>query len=508
MLNRGKKTIFIQYVLRLFIIYSSLFTLLNAASVEATVSNTEVVKGNAVQLRIKAIGDRAVFPDIQDVGGNSVISVSQSTSSSFDYSNGQSKREHTTTKIVTFVPQHDMRIPPYEVQIDGTLYRTKPIEIRVVKSHAPTMQKSDKFALSIRTDKERVMVGESLIATVFFSMKNGIRLSDNPQYIKPNFDGFFVKEIKEEKVYQQGEYRIQELRYILTPTKEGNFTIGPAVAKLGEPDRSRPDMFGMFFTTVWSQISSNTVQVEVVPKAKDTDLVGHFSVDTTIDTEHVKANKPVNLTVTIEGEGSLEDFDFPEYEIEGVTVYSDEAKIETKIVGDRLHSRYTKNFAFISDRDFEIPARTFSLYNTKRNKVESLEIKGYQIAVEHEYQASTTPPLTLSQPPKESIKEGASYKVNSCKLVHWRYYLLSFMSGMLLMYLLVKLPLLISEMKEQYLLKESEALTILYPHLNQDSEIEAMVRRLYAKRDGDSSIKIDKKALRAMLKRVKRLKNR
>ena len=49
---------------------------------------------------------------------------------------------------------------------------------------------------------------------------------------------------------------------------------------------------------------------------------------------------------------------------------------------------------------------------------------------------------------------------------------------------------------------EEEALKILYSHMSDSAEIEAMVRKLYAKKNGDKSIIIDKKALNEMVESV------
>jgi len=45
-----------------------------------------------------------------------------------------------------------------------------------------------------------------------------------------------------------------------------------------------------------------------------------------------------------------------------------------------------------------------------------------------------------------------------------------------------------------------EALQVLYPKMSQSPDVEAMVRQLYAIKQGDKSIQIDKKVLKAMLK--------
>jgi hypothetical protein len=51
--------------------------------------------------------------------------------------------------------------------------------------------------------------------------------------------------------------------------------------------------------------------------------------------------------------------------------------------------------------------------------------------------------------------------------------------------------------------KESEALKILYAHMSEDVEAEAMVRKLYAKKNGDKSVIIDKKVLKALVEKYK-----
>ena len=52
--------------------------------------------------------------------------------------------------------------------------------------------------------------------------------------------------------------------------------------------------------------------------------------------------------------------------------------------------------------------------------------------------------------------------------------------------------------------KESEALKILYGHMSEDPKIEEMVRKLYARKNGDKDVKIDKKVLQEMVNRIKK----
>ncbi len=508
MQNYGKNIV--QKMIKSVLILFSLLTVLNAASVEATLSTTEVVQGNMVQLKIKAIGNRAAFPDIQEVGGSQVVGRHQGQNNSFTYINGEMKNERSTSLVLTFAPQHDMTIPSYSVNIDGTVYKTDPIVLKVVKSTAPQELNDNKFSLQMRSDKKSVMEGEPVLVTVYFSLENGVRLSENPQYNAPSFKGFLTKEVDKEKTYREGNRQVTELKYLLTPQREGNFTIEPATAKIGVSDTSRRDMFGRFFGTVWVPISSNSINIEVKSTTQNTDLVGSFYIENSIDKQQVKANKPVNLTVKIEGEGSLEDFEFPEYEIDGVTIYSDDAKVNTQVIGKKLKSTYVKSFAFIAADDFTIPARSISVYDTKTSTVKILEIPSYDVKVKVK-KTLVSPAKTKEKNAvvQTNIKQDDSMlpdvvekqeKVNN---VAWWMLMLAFASGLVLMYLFKYLPL--SKFKrEKSPYKESEALKILYAHINESKEIEDMVRKLYARKNGDKSVVIDKKELRVLVERYKK----
>jgi hypothetical protein len=480
-----------------------------ADGVEAIVSNTEVVSGNPVQLQIKATGDDAQFPDIQMIDGHSVIGTNSGSSSSYSYINGKMKSQHTTTKTYTFIPSQNVSIPSYEVQIDGKNYKTKPIEIKIVKSNAPVGQSNDMFTLQMRANKDKVMVGESLMVTVYFSLKNGVRLSQDIQYTAPSFPGFIVTEGGDQNAYIKGNYQVQEVRYILTAQQEGNFTATPAHAKVGVADRSRRDIFGMTFGTKWRQMVSNSLEIEVLPQTQESDLVGDFTLDTTIDAQEVKANKPVNLTVKIEGKGNLESFEFPKYEIDGVTVYSDEPKIETKVVDGELYSSYSKSFAFISEDDFKIPTRSFSMLTPKDNQLKELNVNAYDVTIK---KSSATPSSTLKPhtngmvqtkiaPPSPVKEERVEKQVEVKNVVAWWMLVVAFGLGMLFMAVLRWLPRLRTRSTSPY--KESEALKILYAHMSEDAEIEEMVRKLYARKNGDKDVQVDKKVLKEMVNRVK-----
>ncbi len=491
--------------------------LLYAASVEASLSSPEIVEGNIAQLKITAVGSKAAFPQITQIGDAKVIGRSQRQHNAITYINGKVHNEHSTSLIISFAPEHNITIPSYTVNVDGEMLKTKPLNLTVVKADRSIGQKTaanEAFFLSMKVNKSEVEVGEPLLLTVIFAVRDGVQITQDTEYTSPSFDGFVVKQLKDQRVYRQNEYQIQEIRYLLIPQKEGVYRIGPAMAKVGVADNRRRDMFGMFFNTKWSKIASNTVTVKVNPLPVEADLIGDFTVQSKIDHQKVKPNKPVNLTIEIRGKGNLDDFEISDYEIDGVTVYGDEPKVTTEVQGDHIFSRLEKHFVFISDHDFTIPSRVFSMYDPQTKKKSSLKIPSYKIkiiqAAGTQKNSSTNKDNTDAGIIHSNINQQVSHEKESQNerksasgyvISPWGM-IAAYMIGMLTMWLLFMLPWR-RWFKKEYFFKEDEALKILYPHMSEDKKVEEMVRKLYAKKRGDKSIVVDKKELKEMIERFR-----
>ena len=298
----------------------------------------------------------------------------------------------------------------------------------------------------------------------------------------------------------------------MTPKYEGNFTIEPARARIAERGRRKDDFFGTFFDTpVWSRIAANSIKIEVLPTPENTDLVGDFKLNETIDKSEVAANKPVNLTITISGEGSLEDFEGPKYEIDGVTIYSDDAKIESHSSDNRLVSSFEKKYVFIADHNFTIPSRSFSFFDYKTGEVKKLETKVHHIKVRGSGSAvpavihSSCSPTVSEHSAGPDLQTGGSEKAANwlSSIAPW-VLLLVFGAGVVFTLILLKIVPHIKWKRAINPMKESEALKILYPHINDDKKVEEMVRLLYARRGGDKSAVIEKADLKALVDRYRK----
>ena len=491
-----------KYLFILFVAFCFLFNFANATGVKATVNTQKVERGNPIQLRIEATGGATAFPNITSIAGEKVENSGESKQSNIKITINGTQKEVSTVRKYIFVPKHDMTIPSYVIRVGNSSYRTKPISIKVIEPNRTTtssLQKKKKISFLLKSKKHSVKVGELFMMKVYLSLSKNIRSPKTSNYIAPHSINFYIKQAGEQKIYEDNEHIIVEKRYTVIPKKEGNFIIEPAKIRLGHLDENRRDFYGRL-EMVWQDMTSSRLNIKVEPLNADVDLVGDFDIETKIDTQSVKANKPVSLTVKIKGNGNLEDFEFSKYDINDVTVYSDDARINSDIKGATLLSSYSKSFAFIGADDFEIPSRIIRVYNPNTNKIKELKIPSYVIHVKEKITA-VSPTNNASQDMMAKVKKNIVEKKTERKSIEWWMLLPAFVLGMFMMYLLHVFPKIWQRKGKK--VRESDALKILYAHVSEEKAIEDMVRKLYARKNGDKSVKINKNELKIMLERFR-----
>ncbi|SFV52562.1 BatD [hydrothermal vent metagenome] len=475
------------------------FTLLNAGSVEAEVDSDEVFPGDSVVLTISVVGENIKsLPNISSVGGVQVINSSRRSSSSFTSANGKAKMEITESLMLEFVPEQNMTIPSFQVKVDGKIESSEPIKISVNPLKKRTVS-SENFALDMELSKTEAFVGEPIIVTVKFRQKRNINILDI-EYQQPKFKGFFSKMIGKQRNYNKGQYSYMELRYLLIAKQDGEVRVDPARAKIAVSSGRR----GLWFSdrAKWSNLITDSPLINIKKPNGDFDIVGNYSLEDSVDTKEVEANKPVNLKIVLDGEGSLDDYEGMEFELAGVTLYSDDAKIDNKLVRDELRSRYTKQFVFISDHDFTIPSRTIRVYNYKTEEINELRTKEYHIKVKGSSKESVPAVYTKNRVDtndNSEIKQKSTYKVN-WDIPSWFMLLGAFILGIVATIVGQRFLPSFGKFRPQFSISRDEALTVLYPKMSESAEVEEMVRKLYDVKQG-KKVNIDKSELKRLVEK-------
>jgi len=349
------------------------------ANVVATVQPQSIYKGDAVTFTITANGEDVKFPKINEIGGFRVEGTS--TSQSIQMINSSITKE--ISKSYIFRPTKTVTIPSFLVEADGETFETTPLKVEVVKQSAS--HNGDPFVLELKVDKKSVYVGEPIELSVRFKRKLNAKAADI-RLGQPKLENFWIKKIDKVENSQEQDYIVQTLHYQLFPQKEGNYTIPAIEAMIGQERRRRHggmfddpffggSLFGQELT--WKRIYSNEVKLNVKALPEGLELYGDFHIDAKVDKTKVQANKPVNLTVVVSGEGNIDDVKKFEPVLDNAIVYADEPTV-TSYQNSNI---FTQKIAIIADQNITIPPLTLKFFDKNSKRVKSIQTKPIEIEV-------------------------------------------------------------------------------------------------------------------------------
>jgi hypothetical protein len=477
---------------------------LGAGSIDAHVDREKIYRGESVILTISIVGDDIQsLPDIPTIGEAKVIYSNRKGGTNLIYLNGKAKMQLLESLILEFRPKKDMVIPSFQIEVDGEIKSTKSIEIKVSQEKKKSIISSDNFSLDMKLSKTKMFLGEPIVATVKFRQKKSINVL-KIEYKMPEFNGFFSKMVGKQKNYNEGKYTCMELQYLLVAKQEGRFPLHPAKARVSRSSNNKKQ--GDYFSDIpiWTKLTSLSPIVEIIKPMGRFDIVGDYTLSDKIDNQEVKVNKPVNLRIELTGEGSLEDYEGVVFDIAGVTVYGDDPKIESQLHGGKVESHFVQNFVFIAERDFVIPSQRIHVYNYKSKKMNLLQTKAYNIKV----LGSSLAPLeskVYTQQRVEDKKETRQQIATEIKekMPFWLVLLSAFLLGVLATVITKRLLPSLAKLKiRSFGLSIDESLRVLYPKISESVEVEEMVRKLYAKKQG-KKVAIDKKLLKRLIERYR-----
>ena len=204
---------------------------------------------------------------------------------------------------------------------------------------------------------------------------------DQLRYEPPGFSGFWNNQATEQYEYTEkvdsNQYRVVELRTVLFPSVVGTAAIEPAALAVSMDSSGTPNL-----------LVTGTVVVEVRPlppaaPAGFTGAVGRLDISADVDAATGKVNEPVQLTVTVSGEGNIEALPDPALpEFADWRVIESPAEAAVQVVDGRLTGSRTYRNVLVPERagELTIPEIEYTYFDP------NLE----------EYVRATTKPIVVS----------------------------------------------------------------------------------------------------------------
>ncbi len=391
-------------------------------------------KGDATSFVITVEGEKIEFPNITEINGVPV----EGTSTSQSISMVNSDVTRTTSKSYRFRPTKSMTIAPLEFKVDGKRVQTQEVKVEVVKPTAS--QNGEPFVVEVHADKTTAYVGEPIDVSVTFKYKIRANVK-RVELGEPKLENFWIKKIDKVDQSREGAYLVERVHYQFFPQKAGEFKLQPIQAVIGQESRQqRRGMFndplfgGSFFgqQLAWRKIYSNDLKLTVNALPNGVELYGDFKIDARVDKTVVHANKPVNLTISVEGEGNIDDVKKFELTMENAIVYAD----EPKVTSNQKSNRFTQKIAIIADQNFTIPAlhltfldKTTKSVKTITTKPIAVEVKGGVRGVIVPKQIEMSPSNKVSIQTSTKTSDSTPVMIKEAGYVKYLYLLLGLLIG-------------------------------------------------------------------------------
>lgn len=120
-------------------------------------------------------------------------------------------------------------------------------------------------------------------------------------------------------------------------------------------------------------------------KKSTAEVVGALELATKSDEKEREALLPYHLEITLKGVANFEAIEPIEFVIDGVRVFSEEPKIQSKLYKNGYIGEWSQKFAFVSDNNFTIPKWELKYYDLKSRSLKKLSIKAVDIEIKEGY---------------------------------------------------------------------------------------------------------------------------
>ena len=305
--------------------------------ISATLDRDQIYEGDRATLiiTISGIGNRSVRPEIPEVNG-AVITLPNPPSISTTIINGVMSRELIYSYIITPKIKGEISIPPFEIVIENTKYKTKPLKINVLD-----IQKTDKLFIESKLNVEESYIQARVLIKYDFFFAPGVIPIDLkiPVLSRYEIDGFYhFSMVKQNDIIQIGDnryycmkshetrngvrYNVYSIAFTFFPEKEGIFNLGAPtiIGGIQKGTRIVRDFFGYTEQPDYEEIRAKgdalILKVKPVPEEGKPEgfngAIGNYSISVSANTTKLKVGDPIELKITITGDGLLEKLPRPD----------------------------------------------------------------------------------------------------------------------------------------------------------------------------------------------------
>lgn len=402
-------------------------------TVQSTVSSNQVAAMEVFEFQI-IVNNNDCNVLQPDFGGLTVAGGPQSSqSNNISIVNGQ--RTQNTELIWTYQLRAkevgSYIISGVTMDCGGETQVSEPIEITVSEEGQVSKVDQD-YYMRLTTNKSSVYQGEPFTVTLKYYSKS--RPDSFEALDLGDAVGIYRQDLKPDRTsFQTNMESINGVRYYTIVLREevcfaqrsGEVKLEPYYASL----LFRRDFFNQFRKETYSNTLS--IDVKKIPGSSSLDftgLVGEFSVTSEISSNHVLMGDAIDIKITIDGKGNMQDLGLIELDVpEEFDQYDPEIEDKTSVSSTGIKGKIEYNFVVIPKHygKYTIPGYSFQYFDLKNKKMKTAQVDDFIIQVDKRESMEIDPIKTeLANTDIQYIEENSSgfFEQDDFFFGTWTYY--------------------------------------------------------------------------------------
>ena len=364
-----------------------IFTIQGQVSFEAKVSKKRLGLNERLRIDFEMNENGDNFNPPNFINFHVVSGPQQSVSRS--WVNGVQSFSKTYTYFLTPKKKGKTILGQAEVNINGEIYKTSPIEIEIIsavkKPNDPNNTDNildDNIHLVAEISKSNPYLNEGITVTYKLYFRNPISISDVQELESPSYGDFWSHLIKigRAEINMRGSYKGEPYneviwrKAVLYPQKTGKLILEPLTLNLSlNLPSNRKDLFGRRILTQAQKMittGKNVIRVKGLPQNNKPDdfsgAVGEFDFDVILNKNTLKATESFQVKIKVKGKGNLKLFNLPSINVPNtLEVYEPEHEENIQIAVSGMEGFIEDNYTIVPEYQgkYPIPPVKFTYFN-------------------------------------------------------------------------------------------------------------------------------------------------
>ena len=405
-----------------------IFTIQGQVSFEAKVSKKRLGLNERLRIDFEMNENGDNFNPPNFINFHVVSGPQQSVSRS--WVNGVQSFSKTYTYFLTPKKKGKIVLGQAEVNINGEVYKTSPIEIEIIsaveKPNDPNNTDNiidGNIHLVAEISKNNPYLNEGITVTYKLYFRNPISISDVQELESPSYGDFWSHLIKigRAEINMRGSYKGEPYneviwrKAVLYPQKTGKLILEPLTLNLSlNLPSNRKDLFGRRILTQAQKMittGKDIIRVKGLPQNNKPDnfsgAVGEFDFDVILNKNALKATESFQVKIKVKGKGNLKLFNLPPINVPNtLEVYEPEHEENIQITVSGMEGFIEDNYTIVPEYQgkYPIPPVKFTYFNPQTALYKTLNSQDLLVDVFDGPQAGSKRANTVVSESKQIIE--------------------------------------------------------------------------------------------------------